>query len=344
MSDWAFLNTERVHLVWIAIAFVSLIGWLEIQGFKGVERFMSVVMGKRLIETPPQWRCVARLGLILVCLLLGILALMRPQSLKPDESVWAKEAAAEIMVVLDVSKSMLSEDAAPNRLERAKAEIRDLARELSGHRMGLIVFAGRPVILSPMTADRSFFRLVLSGVDHRAVSRGGTRIGDALLKAVEGFNPGPGAKLIVLITDGEDHDSFPLDAAQEARDKGVHIISIGFGSEQGSRIQMSDPMTGEKRILTDREGRTVISRLDGDLLRKIALATEGIFVPAGVGVLDLESIIETHIAPLIKNEGMVTTQTIRTERYPLWVMGAFISLIMAAWVGSGRPRRKGLDS
>lgn len=343
MSEGFFLHPERVHLIWLAIAFVVVIGLFEIRGLKSVKRLLSEVMGKRLIQSAARWRSVVRFCLMLTCLLVGILAMMRPQSARPDESVWAREAAAEIMVVLDVSRSMLAEDAAPNRLARAKAELRDLARALPGHRMGLIAFAGRAVILSPMTADRSFFRLVLSEVDTDTVTRGGTRIGDALLKAVESFNPGPGAKLIVLITDGEDHDSFPLDAAKEARDQGIHIISIGFGSEKGSPIEVTDPLSGERKPLVDRDGRTVLSRLDGDLLRELALKTDGIYVPAGVGVLDLESIVEFHIAPLIKEAGMVTTRMVRTERYPIWVMTAFVSLILAVWVGSGGSRRSRVE-
>lgn len=336
MSNLMFAFPERIHLIWLAGAFIGLAGWLEFFGLKKLEAFISATMGKRLICRMPLWRRAAKLCLMAAFLTLGILALMRPQSSRPDANVWAKEAAAEIMVVLDVSRSMLAEDAAPNRLERAKAELRDLARELVGHRMGLIAFAGRAAIMSPMTADRSFFQLVLSGVDANTVSKGGTRIGDALLKAVKGFTPGPGAKVIVLITDGEDHDSFPMDAAKEARDRGVKIVTIGFGSETGSRIIITDNKTGEKKELTDRLGTPVISKLDGAMLRDIALATEGVYVPAGVGVLDLESILKSHIAPLIKEAGLVKTQTVRSERYSLWLSGAFLSLILAVWIGAGR--------
>jgi len=335
LSNWTFAFPERIHLIWPAAAFMCLAVWLEFFRVKKLEVFISPAMGQRLVRRMPLWRRAAKLCLTAAFLTFGILALMRPQSSRSDENVWAKEAAAEIMVVLDVSRSMLAEDAAPNRLERAKAELRDLARELVGHRMGLIAFAGRAVIMSPMTADRSFFQLVLSGVDENTVSKGGTRIGDAILKAVKGFSPGPGAKLVVLITDGEDHDSFPMDAAKEARDRGVRIVSIGFGSETGSRIMVTDRKTGERKELVDRLGNPVISKLDGAMLRDIALATEGVYVPAGVGVLDLESIIDSHVAPLIKEAGLVKTQTVRTERYPLWLSSAFLALMLAVWMGSG---------
>ena len=340
MIQAVFLHPERIHLIWPAAFFVFFIAWFEARSFKGLEAFISATMGRRLVSRLPLWRRTGRLIFIFACLVFTIIALMRPQSIRPDESVWAKEAAAEIMICLDVSRSMLAEDTAPNRLERAKAELRDLARELTGHRMGLIAFAGRAVILSPMTADRSFFQLVLSGVNSKTVSRGGTRIGEAIFKAIEGFSPGRGAKIIVLITDGEDHDSFPIDAANQARDRGVRIITIGFGSEDGTRIMITDEATGEKKPLTDREGNVVLSRLDGELLREIALTTEGVYIPAGLGVLDLESIIRTHVNPLIKEAGLVTTRTVRTEKYPWWLMGAFVSLVFSAWIGAGGSGRK----
>lgn len=334
VSDWTFLYPHRIHLIWPAIGFVLLLAWLEFRGRGALKRFMSEHMGKRLTRSLSRGQRIFRLILISASILFAIVALMRPQSLRPSESSWAKEAAAEIMVALDVSRSMLAQDAAPNRLQRAKAELRDLARELIDHRMGLIAFAGRSVILSPMTADRSFFRLVLSDVNSSTVSRGGTRIGDAIFKALKGFSPNQGAKVIVLITDGEDHDSFPLDAAKEARDLGVRIIAIGFGSETGAPITITDKTTGAPTQLKDRHGKTVMSRLDGETLRKVALETEGVYVPAGVGVLDLDSIIKSHIDPLIREAGMVTKQAITSEKYPLWIILSFLLFTLSVWMGS----------
>src|SRR5262249_14480030 len=154
--------------------------------------------------------------------------------------------AADVMIVLDVSKSMLAEDVRPNRLERAKAEISEMARQLPGHRVGLVAFAGRAGLLCPLTPDHGLFNLGLRGGDTSSVSRGGTRIGEALRVATKGFPSGPGAKLVVLITDGEDHDSYPLEAAKTAKGEGVKIIAVGLGSEEGSPITLTDPRTGAK--------------------------------------------------------------------------------------------------
>ncbi len=188
------------------------------------------------------------------------------------------------MIAFDVSKSMLAEDVAPNRLERAKAEIVDLLSYLEGDQVGLIAFAGRATVLAPMTPDFSFLRLVLEGAGPHSVTRGGTRLEEPIRKAVQGFGPAREAsRVILLITDGGDQDSFPLDAAKAAAEAGIVIIAIGFGDELGSEIYATDPRTGARELLRDADGAAVRSRLDGELLRDIALVTDGAYVPAGTG-------------------------------------------------------------
>ncbi|HVY62130.1 MAG TPA: VWA domain-containing protein, partial [Planctomycetota bacterium] len=270
-----FLHADRIHLLWAALALLLLIIGLERRGSGQLSRFIQPAMADRLAIRPSAGRRRWRVAAVGAALALGVVALMRPQSRAASEAVESRDASAEVMVLLDVSKSMLAEDAAPNRLERAKAEVRDLVRALPGHRVGLIAFAGRASVLCPLTPDAGFFRLVLETANPGSVTRGGTRIGDAIRKALDGFTPGPGAKAIVLVTDGEDHDSYPVEAAKAAKDQGVRIVSIGFGDEKGAEIPITDPKTGERAPLKDRTGQVVRSRLDGAALREIALTTEG---------------------------------------------------------------------
>ena len=193
---------------------------------------------------------------------------------------------------------MLAEDTAPNRLERAKAELTDLLSYLQRDQVGLIAFAGRATVLCPMTPDFGFFRLILEGAGPDSVGRGGTRLEEPIRKALDGFRTETDvSRIIVLITDGEDHDSHPLDAAKAASERGVKILTIGFGDEAGSEIQYTDPETGVRSAVLDANGRPVISRLDGQTLRDIAMETEGAYVPAATGALDLKSIYDAHIAP-----------------------------------------------
>jgi Ca-activated chloride channel family protein len=339
-GDLTFVHAARVHLVWLAVLLGAVLAYLELRGKDALGRFLSSSMQDRLAYRPSVARRAARVVLVVLVGVAGVLALMRPQTRGATETVTQTLPAADIMVVLDVSRSMLAEDAAPNRLARAKAEVTDLLGKLSGHRVGLVAFAGRAVVLCPLTPDYGFFRTVLRGVDTKAVGRGGTRVGDAIRKAQEAFPAGEGAKLVLLITDGEDHDSYPEDAAKKAAEAGIRIVSIGFGSEQGSPVTLTDPQTGAKTPLTDRSGQVVTSRLDGETLRKVALATEGAYVPAGVAALDLESIVTAHIKPLVRATAESSVRVVPAEHYPWPVMAALAFLMGAVWVGSQSRRRR----
>lgn len=210
-----------------------------------------------------------------------------------------------------------------------------MVRRLPGHRVGLVAFAGRAAMLCPLTPDQGFFNLVLGGVDTRSVARGGTRIGEAIQTAVKAFPTGPGAKLIVLITDGEDHESYPLEAAKAAKAAGVRIIAVGLGSETGSKIVITDPRTGAKTEMMH-DGQPVISRLDGKTLEQMAVETGGAYVPAGTSALDLESIVKQHITPILRAEADAATRVIPTETYPWMVLLALIALLGSVAAGTWR--------
>lgn len=337
--DFSWAYPERVHWIWLAIAIVVGLGALEVQRADALGRFMSPAMQARLAWRPSRERLWARLALVLVALACGVAALMRPQGRSETEATTQARTTADVIVVLDVSKSMLATDVPPNRLARARIEIKNMVAQLATARVGLVAFAGRAAMMCPLTADHAFFNLAVDGVDTRSVSRGGTRIGDALRTAVRAFPPGQGAKLIVLITDGEDHDSFPLDAAKEAQAASVHVISVGLGSEAGAPLMVANPKTGAiEPVMYD--GAPVTSRLDGDTLRQIAVTTEGAYVPAGTAALDLESIVNEHVKPIVREADEAATRVIPTELYPWWVLAALIALIGSVWVGSSAGERR----
>jgi Ca-activated chloride channel family protein len=333
--SWTFAHEGRVHLVWLALAIVGGLAALELRGRGSLGTLLSPVMQRRLVVRPGVARTVVRLALVLVALVAGVVALMRPQAHGETIDVSGGKTSADVIVVLDVSKSMLAEDARPNRLERAKAEIRTMAGEMTGYRLGLVAFAGRAALLCPLTSDRAFFDLVLEGIDTRSVSKGGTRIGDALRTATKAFPAGPGAKLIVLLTDGEDHDSGPVDAAKEAAAAGVRVVAIGLGSEAGSPVMITDSQTNEKKQMMH-DGQPVISKIDGPTLGQIASTTEGIYVPVETEALDLKSILEKHITPMVTEEQAKTQRYVPEEEYPWMVLLAMLALIAAAAVGGVR--------
>ncbi len=333
MSDFRFAHPDWSLAIWLVLAVLLLLFWLDLQRRDVLSRFLSVAMQRRLVHrlSPTRrWLSLCFLGMTCFCLLL---ALMRPQWGLSYERT--PRVGAQVMVCLDVSRSMLAEDTAPNRLERAKAELTDLLSYLEGDQVGLIAFAGRAVVKCPLTPDFGFFRLVLQEAGPHSVGRGGTRLEEPIRKALDGFRTEADvSRLLVLITDGEDHDSHPLDAAQDAAERGVKILAVGFGDEAGSELYVTDPQTNARVPIRDAEGQTVVTRLDGQTLREMALATDGAYIPAGTGALDLKSIYEAHIAPLVRGKLDDRGQPIRQEIFQWPLLAGFLFLSTSVLLGS----------
>lgn len=334
VTDFVFAEPRWLHALWIVLAAAVVFVLLERRAGRKFEGLVSLVMQTHLVAGPSARQRQLRIGFLALTAACGVIGLARPQW--GFEYVKTPRSSAELMIALDVSRSMLAEDVVPNRLERAKAEIRDLLEYLSGDHVGLIAFAGRASVLAPMTPDFGFFRLVLDGLGPHSVSRGGTRLEEPIRKAIQGFRAtGDVSRVLLLITDGEDHDSFPIEAAKEAAERGIRIIAIGFGSESGSEIPITDPRTGARILVRDSDGQIVYSRLDGDMLREMALITDGVYVPAGTGALDLDSIYEQHIAGLMRAEIDDQGQVVRKEGFQWAVLAAMAMLLASVFAGQG---------
>jgi len=344
MNQWSWAHLELVHLMWPAAALVAFLGYREFANRQHLGRFVSKEMQKRLVHSISRERRVFRLFFIFAAMAFGIMALMRPQTKGIVTTVNSTRVAADIVVALDVSKSMLAEDAAPNRLARAKSEISRMMDQLAGHRLSLVVFAGKATILSPLTPDYGFFRMMLRGASPSSVSRGGTAIGEAIRTSLAAFDEDGGAasRLLVLITDGEDHDSYPEEAAQEAKEAGVTIVAIGLGSESGSKILITNPRTGVQEVVKDREGNEVMTRVDGELLTAITQVTDGVYIPAKVAALDLQEIVDEHIEPIVEEASLKASRSIPGERYPIMLLLSLLSLLLSVFLGAtGATKTKG---
>jgi Ca-activated chloride channel family protein len=330
-----------VHLLWPATAFIAFLAYREFANKSALGQFVSQTMQKRLASSVSVERKVGRLFFAFATLAFGILALMRPQTQGVATQVKTSRVSADIVVALDVSKSMLAEDAAPNRLARAKSEISRMLDKLAGHRVGLVAFAGKATILSPLTPDYGFFRMMLRGTNTSSVSRGGTAIGEAIRTGLDAFDEDGGAasRLLLLITDGEDHESYPEEAAKAAREAGVTIVAIGLGSEEGSRILITNPRTGVQEVIKDRDGNEVISKVDGKLLTSITEITKGVYIPAKVAALDLQSIVDEHIEPIVEEATIKATRAVPGERYPLLLLLSLLCLLANVLLGVGSRRR-----
>ncbi|MDV6030326.1 MAG: VWA domain-containing protein [Phycisphaera sp. RhM] len=335
MSDFRFATPGWSAALWVVLAIVIMLLYLEQRRGDALARFLSPVMQPRLVSRSSLMRrsmTTLLLGLASVCF---VLALMRPQY--GLTYVKTPRLGAQIMFCLDVSKSMLAEDVAPNRLERAKADITDLLTFLDGDQVGLIGFAGRASVLCPLTPDYGFFKLVLDGAGPNSVGRGGTRLEEPLRKALDGFrSESDVSRVVFLITDGEDHDSHPLDVAEDAIERGIKIVAVGLGAEAGSEIRITDPRTGVQQQVLDADNRPVVTRLDGETLRELALATEGVYIPAGTGSLDLKSIYDAHIKPLVRGELSTEGRAIRRDAFQWMILAGLVLLVAAVVLGHRR--------
>jgi Ca-activated chloride channel family protein len=252
----------------------------------------------------------------------------------------------DVVFLLDVSKSMLAEDLTPNRLERAKLAISDCIDVLQGDRVALVAFAGQTVVKCPLTIDYGFFRMMLDNTSTDSISRGGTMIGDAIRKTIDVVfdDQAKQYKDIVLITDGEDHDSFPIEAAKKAGQRGVRIIAIGLGDEnQGRRIPVTNAQ-GQKTYLKYK-GQEIWSKLDAGTLRKMVKATpDGKYFNVATGAIDLGAVYQKLIASAAKKH--LKSETIKRyeEKFQIFLGAALILLLVEASVTDRKKEKNRYES
>ncbi len=265
----------------------------------------------------------------LVALTLMILALARPTWGENVQEI--EQQGVQVMVALDVSESMLAEDVLPNRLTRAKLEISDMMNRLDGDELGLVLFSGASYIQFPLTNDYDTARTFLDNARPGVISRPGTVIGDAIRTAMTGFDEHLTAqKVIVIFTDGEDAETDPIVAAQEAADAGVIIYSVGFGTDDGAPIPIKDTQGKITSYKQDKNGVTVMSQVDASLLQQIADMTNGAYfnanqIDALTNLLDsINSLQAGALGQHMDIRGI--------ERYQIVLFVALIALIIIEFI------------
>ncbi len=289
-------------------------------------RFLEAPMLQRLAPQLDGPRTLFRASLVLAGLALAVLAAAGPMFGVYFENVNRK--GADVYVLLDVSRSMLAEDVAPNRLQRAKSDIRDLLDNVVGDRVGLIVFAGKPAVRVPLTTDHGFFLDILDRIDTNSAPSGGTAIGDAIRKALNSMPPETDRDQgIVLITDGEDLESMPLEAAQEAAARGVRILTIGLGNpNEGAPIPLRDTR-GNLTFLTY-QGEEVRTRVDGETLREIARITSGAYIPGEAGSFDLGQSYVKYLGSLQGGDSPVEQRRKYRQQFQVFLAAGVFLLLM----------------
>lgn len=322
-----FYQMSCLHLLWLAPVLLFAL-WLTARWrMRTLQRLASARLLREIVKGVKPSRRRWQAGLFILGFIALVIALTRP-AWNPKPKI-VERWGRDVVFVLDVSRSMLAQDLRPSRLERAKLAIRDVLEILSGDRVALVAFAGTAVVKCPLTLDYGFFEMALNNLTPGSVSRGGTMIGDAIRTALDEVFDDEGGKYrdIVLITDGEDHDSFPVEAAKDAGNRKVRILAIGLGDEdEGKRIPVED--TKVQRAFLTYQGREIWSKLDADTLRKIVnVSFGGKYFGVATGTIDLGTIYQELIAEAEqrKVESLVIKQY--EEKFQIFLLLAFIFLL-----------------
>ncbi len=264
-----------------------------------------------------------------------VIGLSRPQigaKLKEHQS-----RGAEVMIALDVSNSMLARDYSPNRLERAKLAISRIVDKLDGDRIGLVLFAGTSFVQLPITTDYVSAKMFLNNISTESVPVQGTAMGDAINTCIKSFSSqSEKSRAIILITDGENHEDNPVDAAKQAADMGILVYTIGVGSAQGQPIPVKDG------LLKDSEGNIVVTKLDEATLKEVASAGKGAYVHAGNDEFGLNPVIN-DIKKLDAEEFKSIVFEEYDEQYMYFFAIALFLLVVEVLIGERKIFRQLFD-
>lgn len=330
-----FTEPKFLYLLWLLPLVIVFFIWSIHHHRERMNAFANDALVKDLAPGFTARTLMVRAILLAIVLILGGIALARPQW----GFEWQKvtRQGADILVAIDVSKSMLATDVKPNRLERTKLAVRDLLKKLKGDRVGLIAFAGDSFLMCPLTVDYNGFLLSLDDLNIGSIPLGGTDIGAAILEAVNSYREVSGQyKSLIIVTDGENLQGDPMAQAAKAKAQGIKIHTIGIGSEEGELIQIPDGRGGLE-FLKGPDGNVVKSRLNAELLQKISSETGGLYVRAGGADFGFETIYNRELAKLHKREFESLRDKRFFERFQ-WILAP--ALMLLCWETWLRPLRR----
>ena len=307
----------------------ALVRWLR---KNRLSRVGDPALVKQLMPSWSGAKGWVRLVLFDLAFLFFVIGIARPQiGAKLQER---ETKGAEIMICLDVSNSMLAKDYSPNRLERAKLAISRITDKLQDDRIGLIIFAGTSFVQLPITNDYVSAKMFLSSITTESVPVQGTAIGDAIMTAARSFSAqSEKSRAIIIITDGENHEDDPVEAAKQAAELGIKVYTIGVGSLRGEPI----PLDGD--LMKDKDGNIVVTRLDEGTLQKIAEVGNGAYVHAGNE--------EFGLNPIINDINKLEEETFNSvvfeeydEQYMYFFAVALVLLVLEMLIGERRWKRR----
>lgn len=320
---------------------IPLIIVFYIYTFRKKKKILSRFGNLKLIEylsTSVNRRAqMLKVGLLIVTFFYLIVAWARPQLGTKLETV--KREGVDIVIALDVSFSMMAEDITPNRLEKAKHEIETLIDKMKGDRVGLVAFAGVPFIQCPLTLDYGAAKIFLDVMEPDLIPVPGTAIGNAIRESLKAFEQSERKhKVLVLITDGEDHKDDPVEIAKEAEEQGVVIYTVGIGTAAGVPIPIYGQQGGLKEFKKDKSGKEVVTKLDEITLEKVALQTNGKYYRASSSEVELDKIYE-DISKMEKKELASKKFAQYEDRFQYILVFALFLMIIEVFISERRTFR-----
>jgi Ca-activated chloride channel family protein len=328
--DFQFQQPDSLIWLWAVAAAVGLLVLTSVRHRRAMSRLATSNLVVRFERAIGPTRRTARAIMLVGALLLLVIGLLDPRLGIRFERVAQRNI--DVIFALDTSRSMLAEDLRPTRVARASQYIEDVVDQAVGDRFGLVVYGGTPTLKVPLTRDQHAIKLALDEIVPRTGRRGGSMIGDAIRLSEDALSIGDaGFKTIIILSDGDDMGSYPVEAAAAAAEAGISIWTIGIGDEiDGSRIPID--VEGERIYLTH-DGQEVWSVMKPDMLKEIAAAASGQFIPAGTSNLDLADIYNQIIAPVTGKRVESARVERAIPRYRWFIGGALLLLAIESMLG-----------
>ena len=318
-----FAHIEMLWLLLLIPAFTAAYIAIVRRKQRQLRQFGDPELLAELMPNVSRTRPAIKFALLMVALALLVVAAARPQYGQKEKTV--KRQGIEVMFALDISNSMLAEDVAPNRLNRAKQMLSKLIDQMVDDKVGLIIFAGEAYTQLPITCDYVSAKMFLNTISPDLIRLQGTAIGDAIMTSIRSFgsDESDASRAIILITDGENHEDDAIAAAKAANEKGIKIFVVGIGKPDGSPI----PIPGTNNFRKDRAGNVVVSKLNEDMCREIAQAGQGMYVRCD-NTNTATRALQKELNTLATSEFETKVYADYNEQYQGFVLLAFLILVI----------------
>ncbi|WP_374029965.1 VWA domain-containing protein [Bdellovibrio bacteriovorus] len=336
-----FENIAAFNYLWLIPAIIVIGFFFDRRSRKQMQEAIGSRLYPFLSSSVSSKKRKIKTTLQVLAVFFFVLALARPQMGESQQEV--KSEGVEIIFAVDVSESMMAEDVKPSRLAQAKVELSRLIDLMPGNKVGVVAFAGSAALLSPLTNDPGAIKMYLESLEPSSVSSQGTNFTDALKTAKEAFERGGVStdevvkvtRVILIASDGEDHEQGALDEAQKMAKEGIRIFTLAYGTEKGGAIPVRDGMGFLKGYKKDRQGQTVLTTVKGDALRALAEAGQGSFYFATFGGDQTKLLVE-DIGKLERTQFDSTVATQYEERFQTFLLIGIILALLELFLGERR--------